>query len=115
MLPKRNRLVKGKDYEKVWRHGRSFFKETVGFKVLKNDLNISRFGFIVGIKVSKKAVQRNRIKRQLSEIIRLKINSIKPGYDFLILALPKILGKKYEATRGAVEESLGKMGFIKNI
>jgi ribonuclease P protein component len=112
MLPKRYRLVKGKEYERVWKRGRSLFGETIGFKVFKNDLNIPRFGFVVGIKVSKKAVQRNRVRRQLSEIIRLKINSIKPGYDFIIIALPKILGKKYQEIDDTIEKNLKKMGFL---
>lgn len=112
MLPKKHRLVKKKDCEKVWRYGRSFFKEEIGFKALKNNLSISRFGFVVGTKVSKKAVQRNKIKRQLREIIRLKIKSIKTGYDFLIIALPKILEKNYWEINEIVEISLKEKGFL---
>ncbi len=113
MLPKKHRLVKKKDFEKVWKNGRFFFKEAIGFKVLKNNLNISRFGFVVGTKVSKKAVQRNKVKRQLREIIRSKIELIKLGYDFLIIALPKILEKDYWEIEEIVERGLKEKGFFK--
>ena len=52
--------------------------------------------FIVGLKISKKAVQRNKIRRQLEEIIRLKFNQIKNGFDIVILTEPKIIEKKYK-------------------
>lgn len=112
MLPKKYRLVKKKDCEKVWRYGKSFFEEEIGFKALKNNLSASRFGFIVGTKVSKKAVQRNKIKRQLREIIRSKIKSIKTGYDFLIIALPKILERDYWEIDKIIEVSLKEKGFL---
>lgn len=112
MLPKKNRLVKKEDYEKVWKYGKSLFEKIVSLRAQKNNLNISRFGFIVGLKVSKKAVKRNRIRRQLQEIIRLKIKTIKPGYDILIVALPKILDKKYWEIDEVIEKGLKKMGLL---
>jgi len=52
---------------------------------------MSRFGLIVSNKVSKKATQRNLIRRRISEFIRLNLKSIKSGYDFVIILSPKII------------------------
>ncbi len=113
MLAKKHRLVKRQEYEKIWEEGKSFYCEgIIGFKVLKNNLNISRFGFIVGAKVSKKAVLRNRIKRQLSEIIREKIGKIEKGYDVIVIALPGILGKSYQEIDKNVSKGLKKLKLL---
>jgi len=95
MLPKPHRLLREKDFQKIWGRGRSFYAKSLGFRLLKNNLDISRFGIVIGNKISKKATARNKIKRQLREIIRLKLNQIAPGYDLILIALPSILGKTY--------------------
>lgn len=44
------------------------------------------FAFIVSKKIDKKAVGRNRLKRQLREIARQNLSKTKNGYDIIILA-----------------------------
>ncbi|MDQ7826754.1 MAG: ribonuclease P protein component [Candidatus Eremiobacteraeota bacterium] len=44
-----------------------------------------RFGICVGKKIGS-SVARNRIKRKLREIVRLNINRISPGWDFVLVA-----------------------------
>jgi ribonuclease P protein component len=46
----------------------------------------SRFAFIVSTKVDKRATHRNRIRRLLSESVRLRMDSIKPGVDGVFVA-----------------------------
>jgi len=48
----------------------------------------SRFGLVVSTRISKKAVVRNRLRRQLSEIFRLKLKKILPGFDVMLLVKP---------------------------
>lgn len=88
MLAKENRLKKKKDFEDVFKKGAGFKEKFLFLKIKENKLKESRFGFAVGLKVSKKAVIRNRIKRRLREAMRLKIKQIKPGIDgvFVVLA-----------------------------
>lgn len=95
MFPRPYRLLKERDFKRVLNKGQFFFSKELTFKFLKNNLDLSRFGFIISNKVSKKATTRNRIKRQLREIIRLKLKEIRGGYDFLIIAKPEILKKTY--------------------
>ena len=96
MLPRKYKLKKDNDFKKVFKNGKYYQQEFIKLKILKNDLTINRFGFVVGLKISKKAVQRNKIKRQLEEIIRLKLNQIKSGFDIIILINPEIIEKNYQ-------------------
>lgn len=86
MLPKKFRLKKGKDFKNVWKKGKGFFLKELGIKRVKNNLNNSRFGFIVSSKVVREAYLRNKVKRRLREIIRKSLEKIPKGYDFLIIA-----------------------------
>lgn len=52
-------------------------------RALPNELEISRFGFVVSRRVGK-AVVRNHIKRLLREIIRQM--PLKPGWDVVLIA-----------------------------
>ena len=55
-------------------------------KFSENNLRVSRFAFIVSKKISPKAVQRNKIKRRLRDIIQKIIPEIKTGFDLVIIA-----------------------------
>jgi len=88
MLKIENRLKKQKDFENVFKNGRGFKQGSLYLKVQKNDLELVRFGFIVSKKFSKKAVDRNKIKRILREIVKVELPKIKPGIDIVILVNP---------------------------
>jgi len=97
MLSRKYKLKKDNDFKKVFKQGENYQQEFIKIKVLKNDLAYSRFGFIIGRKISKKAVERNRIKRRLGEIVRLKLKQIKPGFDIVVLVNQEITEKDYQA------------------
>jgi len=95
MLTKPYRLSRQSDFGKLKKNGRSFFSPSLRFRYLANYLPQSRFSVVVSTKISKKAVVRNRLRRQLLEIIRLNLAKIKPGYDFLIFTSQKALDLDY--------------------
>ena len=111
MLQKQNRLTKEKDFERVFKLGESFFTKVIGFKLLKNNLSFSHFGFVVSNKIAKKANKRNRLKRQMREIVRLKIKKgeIKSGWDVVLIARPGVLEKDYQQLEKEIEYGLGKI------
>lgn len=90
MLAKKNRLKKKKEFERVFKKGKTFREEFLILKLWPNNLENSRFGFIVSQRISKKAVVRNKIKRKMAEVVREKIKSLKKGVDGILIALPGI-------------------------
>ncbi len=114
MLPRPYRLTKSKDIELVARRGRSFFTKILGIKYLPNRFTVTRFAIVVGLKVHKKAVKRNRPKRQLREALRKHLAEIRPGHDVLVLARPEILEKKFKEIEGALLCACKGAGLLKN-
>jgi ribonuclease P protein component len=71
--------------------GRAFYSPVLMVKARANELPHSRFAIIVSNKVSKKATQRNLIKRRLREIVRLQLSKLETGADVAILASAKMI------------------------
>lgn len=90
MLKKENRITKKKEFDFIFKNGKSFFVKTLGVKIAKNNYSANRFGVIVGKKISKKSVKRNKIKRLVRENIREYILNMVRGYDIIVIALPSI-------------------------
>ncbi|MDD5031939.1 MAG: ribonuclease P protein component [Patescibacteria group bacterium] len=113
MLEKEGQLKKDKEFDKVFKKGRSVFSKILGVKAATNELALSRFGILVSNKISKKAIERNQIKRRIREIIRLQTPGIKPGFDVVIITLPLILGKNYQEIEAAISYNFKKLGLYK--
>jgi ribonuclease P protein component len=113
MLAKTNRLTKKKDFDAVWQKGRSSFAKIIGVKILANGLEESRFGIMVGLKVSKKAVERNKIKRRIREIIRLEALNLKNGFDIAITVMPAARGLEFNELRGALVFNFKRLGILR--
>lgn len=108
MLPRANRLNKQKDFDGVFGRGKTKQDNFLVLRFAPNSLGSSRFGLVVSAKAAKKAVDRNRLRRQMSEIIRLNWKNIKPGFDLVLVAKAKILGAEY----GQLKDSL--LGLLKS-
>ncbi|MGC9048953.1 MAG: ribonuclease P protein component [Patescibacteria group bacterium] len=115
MLPYKYRLTKNKDFEKVAKHGQSVFSRELGLKWIKNNLSVSRFGIIVSLKVSKKAVIRNKLKRRLRAIIQQNLETIKTGFDIIILSNPEIKKLNFTKLKRRLEMLLKRARLIKII
>lgn len=82
------------------------FDAACGIKVVRNMLTVSRFAVVVGNKVSKHAVDRNRIRRQYREILRVMLPEIKSGCDVLLLAGKTSLSLDYEEKKSRLRSVL---------
>lgn len=97
MLPKQHRITKDKEFASVFDQGKSYATKLLVIKAMPNNSNISRFGFIVSAKVSKKAYQRSKIKRWLRESARefLKQN-VNVFFDIVIVARKESLDANFQ-------------------
>ncbi len=86
MLPGINRLKKKRDFERVFKQGRGLKEGFLSLKFVKNGLGATRFGFVVGQKVSRKAVVRNKVKRRLREFAKIVLGDVKKGFDVVVVA-----------------------------
>ena len=82
-MRKEARLKKRSDFVAVKRHGRWWSNSLLTLRVLPNDLDASRIGFLVGRRVGC-AVVRNRVKRRLREIARQE--AVSRGWDVVVIA-----------------------------
>ena len=104
-------LTKRAQYTLVYRQGKVWARSLVVVKAMPNGLSLSRYGFSVTKKVGK-AVQRNRVKRLLREIMRLQ--SIKPGWDIVFIARPVAVNANYRQLERALTELLARAQLLEN-
>ncbi|OGY44531.1 MAG: ribonuclease P protein component [Candidatus Buchananbacteria bacterium RIFCSPHIGHO2_01_FULL_39_14] len=114
MLPKINRLTKQRDLGRVKKVGRLAFFNPYRVRFLANRQSASRFTVVASTKVSKKASQRNRLKRQVREILRLNLPKIKGGYDLIIFLTPMALNFTYQRLECQLLELLVQLQLLKN-
>ncbi|HCC83469.1 TPA: ribonuclease P protein component [Candidatus Uhrbacteria bacterium] len=112
MFPMVHRLRHEKDVARVLKSKKGAFDSACGIKMTPNGLAISRFSVVVGKKVSKSAVVRNRIRRQYREIIRLRIPLLSTGYDVLFLTAKPALTLDYAQKEAGLLRTLRKAGLL---
>ena len=92
MLAKKYRLTGKSNFDKVQEEGKVFQSDNFGIAFVdRKDNDPPRFAFIVSTKIAKDAVDRNTIKRHMSETIRLMTSEIKNGLDVVFLAKTSIV------------------------
>jgi ribonuclease P protein component len=106
MLPKTNRLKSKKDFDRVFKEGKGFKEGPLFLKIAKNNLGNVRFGFVVSKKVSKKATLRNKLKRQMRELIRLRLGRIKKGIDGVLIISSKGANEKFQKLEKSLDKAL---------
>lgn len=113
MLGKQNRISLDKEFDRAFKTGQSFYGKVLSFRVVPNQQKITRFGILVGLKVSKKAVIRNKIKRQLRSIISQELPNIKDGRDVVIVVFHSILDKNFLEIKTFLQTGLKKLNLYK--
>jgi len=112
-VQKKNRLSRSRDFDAVYRHGRS---TSTRFLVLywfdrEAEARDPRLGLAVP-KAAGNAVARNRVKRQLRELWRERIERIPAGRHYVLIARPglpeAVEANGFEWLGARVDEVLGK-------
>lgn len=86
-FPKCAKLLKPADFKQVFNAANRMSDRHLTVFYNANDLNQPRLGLAISKKVSKLAVDRNRIKRLARETFRLKRQQLQFA-DFVVLARP---------------------------
>ena len=125
MLPKRHRLRRRPDVQRVrrqgrrWRHPLAIFLVLPTGKVMNqmdefagiNGRPLSRFAFSASRRVGH-AVSRNRAKRLLRAAVFSNLTEIEPGWDCLLVARERTPHASYGEVQAAVEQLLSRAGML---
>jgi ribonuclease P protein component len=104
-------LTNRAQYNSVYQHGKVWSNSLLVMKAVPNGLSLSRYGFSVTKRVGK-AVQRNRLRRLLREIMRLQ--SLRPGWDIVFIARSVAVNADYHQLERAVTELLGRAQLLES-
>lgn len=110
-IKRQERLRRRKDFDAVFRRGRSWNSELLVLRTLANDLDHNRFGFVTSKRVGR-AVVRNRVRRLLSEAVR--VQPLKAGWDVVFSAKGAAAQADFDEINRAVIGLLAKANLLED-
>ena len=105
-------LKKNGDFRRLYAKGKSTASPYLVVYCRKNRLDHNRTGYTVSTKLGH-AVVRNRVRRRLREIVRLNAQSVKPGYDLVLVARSRAVGAEYKKLEQAYLTACRKLGLLR--
>lgn len=94
MLSKKNRINK-KLFPEFMKKAKTFSSDNFYLKVSNGCSKEKAFAFIASLRVSKRAVERNKLKRRARAITHPLLKDIPHGTCAAVFFKPTIMGKKY--------------------
>ncbi|MDR1796078.1 MAG: ribonuclease P protein component [Clostridiales Family XIII bacterium] len=103
-----------KDFDRLYKRGRSISEKYIVLFAIPNALPMNRKAFLASKKVGG-AVARNRARRLMKEGFRLmeKEDALKSGFDILFIARNTITGKKRQEVEASMKRALAKGKVLK--
>jgi ribonuclease P protein component len=112
-LPKPHRLRRRQDFQQVYQQGKRHQGTHLMLRSLPSDPNsttenlpATRFGISVSLKVSKKAVTRNLLKRRVKAALRQLLPQVARGWSVVIGVRPSAQGCEYVQILRELEQLL---------
>ena len=102
--------MKNKDFQIIYKKGRSYANKYLVMYVLKNKEEENRLGISVSKKVGNSVI-RHRITRLIRESYRLQSKKFETGYDIVVIARTGAKEKNYSE----IESALLHLGRLHNI
>jgi len=99
-LSKQNILRKNREFQSVYRYGKSYANRYMVLYVLSVKEPQSKVGFAAGKRLGN-AVTRNRLKRLLRETYRLNQNQLKTKHNLLLVGRKSATTVKYAVVERA--------------
>lgn len=104
-------LKLNKDFKRLYYRGKSVSCAHIVLYAFANRTASNRLGLTCGKSIGK-ATKRNRVKRLMKESYRLLEKDIKIGYDFVIVARTRAVGKNLDVIYKDVSYALKKLELI---
>ena len=112
MLPKKNRLTKTTDFDRL-KKGKKMSAQHVRVFYLPGESEESRIGLIVSKSVSSNASARNKAKRAIREAIRRIFYQLNGTWDIVVIANPSIARAYTSDIMNDVEQVFQKSRLLK--
>tara|TARA_Y200000002_G_scaffold373982_1_gene373986 strand:+ start:227 stop:583 length:357 start_codon:yes stop_codon:yes gene_type:complete len=109
-FPQSSRIKKKLHFSYLIQNKKKISRKYLLIYYVERQASEQSFAFSVSKKVNKKAVIRNKIRRQLKEIIRVNQYSINKRYDMLLIAKQTILNADFSEVETEIKELLDRIG-----
>jgi ribonuclease P protein component len=94
------------DFARIGSKGRSRSDRLMVVRFVPNGRDHDRFGISTGRRLGG-AVQRNRVRRRVREVLRQDTNETGHGWDILIVARPPAVDASFDELRSTLQRLLG--------
>ena len=102
------RLAKGTEFDSVYEKGTVVRGPFFVLRIRENDLGHVRWGFAVGKRLRRRAVDRNRIRRRLREAARLA--GIRGSADVILTAKEPVAAASFDELIRGIQKSARRAG-----
>lgn len=111
-LNERSTLKKNSDFQRLYARGKSAVTPYLVLYCRRNRFRENRLGYTVSTKLGG-AVVRNRVRRRLREIVRLRSPEMKQGWDIVVVARARCVGGAYAKMDAAFLRACKELGLLK--
>ena len=114
MLPKINRLPLRRELIRMKEQGKRIPGKSLDLVLVPTKpSDLPRLAFIVSAKIFRKSVERNLMKRRISESIRPILTETKGGFDGLIIVRKELAAAKQVGIQTEIRTMFEKEGLLK--
>lgn len=106
------RLRSNMEFKKVYNGGKSYWNRNLVLYVRKNDMGNTRVGYSITKKIGNSVV-RNKIRRRMKEVYRLKFDGVKSNYDLIFIPKRNVTDISYRDLESAMLHILKIAGVLK--
>ncbi len=106
------RLKAEADVQRVWQEGAAWTHPLIILRARRNNLGTSRVAFVVSKKVGK-AVERNRAKRRMREVVRVLFPRLEAGYDIVLIGRPPLVSATLDQLMAGLQALLTRAGLLR--
>lgn len=109
VLAKKFRIQSTREFKRIYKFSKKINTDFFVVRFIANRFENPRFGIVISKKISLLATKRNKIKRQINNILYQSIESFKKSYDIVLITRKKIAQATYQEIEKDIEQLLGKI------